>query len=219
MRRKPWGVVGGHHAVEFPVRGAAVDAGAEPGRGKHGRFQAVGGHARQSASAWSNCSRKRAFRPASSTWCTASGEAGEALVRHPGVNVVLFTGSYDVGIAFRSLRRSYDRIVACEMGSKSAVIVCDDAKLDLAVNGGIISALQDQRPALRFRGAGARAPKSSSTLRREVRGHGETLEFGDPLDANNFTGPLINQAAVEKVASTTTWRTRKAPTILLDGGR
>ena len=69
-----------------------------------------------------------------------AAEAGEALVRNPGVNVVLFTGSYEVGQRIQQLSAEhYDRIVAAEMGSKSAVIVCEDARLDLAVNGGIIS--------------------------------------------------------------------------------
>src|SRR5437016_12682004 len=70
-------------------------------------------------------------------------EAGEALVRNPGVNVVLFTGSYEVGHRIQQLSTEhFDRIVACEMGSKSAVIVCEDAKLDLAVTCGIISAFK-----------------------------------------------------------------------------
>src|SRR5207248_3003725 len=55
------------------------------------------------------------------------GETGEALVRNPDVNVVLFTGSYDVGHRIQQLSAEhYDRIAACEMGSKSAVIVCED---------------------------------------------------------------------------------------------
>src|SRR5262249_25295747 len=70
-------------------------------------------------------------------------EPGEAIVRHPGVNIVLFTGSYDVGHRIQELSaQHFDRIVACEMGSKSAVIVCEDARLDLAVNAGIISAFK-----------------------------------------------------------------------------
>src|SRR5437773_3921566 len=68
---------------------------------------------------------------------------GEALVRNPGVNVVLFTGSYDVGHRIQQLSAEhYDRITACEMGSKSAVIVCEDARVDLAVTCGILSAFK-----------------------------------------------------------------------------
>ena len=57
--------------------------------------------------------------------------------------MVLFTGSYDVGHHIQQVSADFpDRIVACEMGSKSAVIVCEDARLDLAVTCGILSAFK-----------------------------------------------------------------------------
>src|SRR5260370_1330273 len=88
-----------------------------------------------------------------------SAPAGEALVRHPGVNVVLFTGSYEVGHRIQQLSAEhYDRIVACEMGSKSAVIVCADARLDLAVTCGILSA---------FKTSGQRCVSASRILVQE----------------------------------------------------
>ena len=56
------------------------------------------------------------------------GSIGEALVLNRDVSVVLFTGSYDVGHRIQKLSADFfDRIVAAEMGSKSAVIVCADA--------------------------------------------------------------------------------------------
>src|SRR3954447_10737347 len=61
--------------------------------------------------------------------------AGETLVKNPDVNAVLFTGSWDVGQRIGQVSAGlHDRLVAAEMGSKSAVIVCADARLDLAVN-------------------------------------------------------------------------------------
>ena len=85
-------------------------------------------------------------------------EVGEALVKNPSVNVVLFTGSYDVGRRIQEISAGmFDRLVAAEMGSKSAVIVCEDARLDLAVTCGIDQRLQDQRPALRLGGPDSRA--------------------------------------------------------------
>src|SRR5438270_7032569 len=68
-------------------------------------------------------------------------EAGEALVRSPGVNIVLFTGSYDVGHRIQQVSADhFDRIVAAEMGSKRAVIVCEAARPVLAVTCGLLSA-------------------------------------------------------------------------------
>src|SRR5439155_2185285 len=127
-------------------------------------------------------------------------ETGEALVRNPGVNVVLFTGSYDVGHRIQQLSAEhYDRIAACEMGSKSAVIVCEDARLDLAVTCGIISA---------FKTSGQRCVSAGRILVHEkifdrfadkFVETAKRLRIGNPLDTGNFTGPVIHRAAVEKV--------------------
>ena len=83
------------------------------------------------------------FPPGVINLVQGAGETGEALVNNPDVNIVLFTGSYDVGHRIQQLSAEfYDRIIACEMGSKSAVIVCEDARLDLAVTAAVISAFK-----------------------------------------------------------------------------
>jgi aldehyde dehydrogenase (NAD+) len=148
------------------------------------------------------------------------GDVGEALVDNPDVNVVLFTGSYDVGrrIQERSARH-YDRIVACEMGSKSAVIVCGDARLDLAVNAAVISA---------FKTSGQRCVSASRILVAESlldRFAGEfvdrarKLRIGDPLDSGNFTGPVIHRAAVEKILDYNQLARQEGGQVLLDSGK
>ncbi len=128
------------------------------------------------------------------------GSVGEAIVRNPGVNVVGFTGSYEVGKRIQEISASLpDRIVAAEMGGKNAVIVCEDARFDLAVSAGILSA---------FKTTGQRCVSAGrilvheSLLDRYAKAFAETagrLKFGDPLDPKNFAGPLINKAAREKV--------------------
>jgi aldehyde dehydrogenase (NAD+) len=147
-------------------------------------------------------------------------EAGEALVRSPEVNIVLFTGSYEVGHRIQQLSAEhYDRIVACEMGSKSAVIVCEDARLDLAVTCGILSA---------FKTSGQRCVSGSRVLVAEkifdrygerFTAQAKRLRIGNPLDSRNFTGPLIHPGAVEKVERYNELARREGATVLVDGGR
>ena len=147
-------------------------------------------------------------------------EAGEALVRNPGVNCVLFTGSYEVGKRIAEVSASLaDRIVASETGSKSAVIVAEDAKLDLAVTSGLISA---------FKTSGQRCVSAGRVLVHEklidayatkLVTVAKRIKIGDPLDANNFTGPLINKAAVEKVERYNALAKEEGAEILLQGGR
>src|SRR5205085_1884773 len=147
-----------------------------------------------------------------------AAETGEALVRNPGVNVVLFTGSYEVGRRIQQLSADlHDRIVACEMGSKSAVIVCADARLDLAVTCAILSA---------FKTSGQRCVSGSRILvaaplfdrfAEQFVATARRLRFGEPLDPGNFTGPLIHQAAVAKVRRYNDLARREGAQVLFDG--
>ncbi len=148
------------------------------------------------------------------------GEAGEALVKNPSVNCVLFTGSYDVGKRIQEISAGFhDRIVANETGSKSAVIICEDAKLDLAVTSGIISA---------FKTSGQRCVSAGRLLVHEklIDAYAEKLvavakrlKIGDPLDADNFTGPVINEAAAKKIEYYNALAKEEGAQILLQGGR
>lgn len=147
------------------------------------------------------------------------GSVGEALVKNPGVNVVLFTGSYDVGKRIQVVSAEMpDRLVAAEMGGKSAVIVCEDARFDLAVAAGVISA---------FKTTGQRCVSAGRVLVHEslIDRYSKAfvdavkrLRFGDPLDAANFAGPVIHKQSVEKVLGYNQLAKKEGVEVLLDGG-
>ena len=148
-----------------------------------------------------------------------AGETGAALVANPGVNVVCFTGSYDVGRKIQEVSASMpDRVVAAEMGGKNAVIVADDARFDLAVTAGILSA---------FKTTGQRCVSASrilvheSLVDRYSQAFVETakrLKFGNPLDPKNFAGPVIHRESVEKILGYNALAKQEGVTVLLDGG-
>lgn len=148
------------------------------------------------------------------------GETGEALVRDPGVNVVLFTGSYDVGKRIQQVSTEFhDRIVACEMGSKSAVIVCEDARLELAVAASVLSA---------FKTSGQRCVSASRILVAQPLmdrfadsyvNAVKRLRIGEPLDAGSFTGPVIHRKAQENIERYNELARQEGAQILLAGGR
>jgi aldehyde dehydrogenase (NAD+) len=147
-------------------------------------------------------------------------EAGEALARSHGVNVVLFTGSYEVGRRIQELSAPIpDRIVACEMGSKSAVIVCEDARLDLAVTCGIISGFKTSGQRCVSAGRILVAEKIFDRYAERFVATARRIRVGDPLDARSFTGPVINQAAVQKVTSYNDLARQEGATVLLEGGQ
>jgi aldehyde dehydrogenase (NAD+) len=148
------------------------------------------------------------------------GDAGEALVRNPGVNIVLFTGSYEVGKRIQQLSAEhFDRIVATETGSKSAVIVCADARMDLAVTASIISGFKTSGQRCVSAGRILVAESIFDEFARRFVATAKRLHIGSPLDAGNFTGPLIHRDAVEKVERYNELAKKEGGKVLLDGSR
>jgi aldehyde dehydrogenase (NAD+) len=147
-------------------------------------------------------------------------KTGEALVRNAGVNCVLFTGSYDVGHKIQQLSAEhYDRIVACEMGSKSAVIVCADARLDLAATCAVISGFKTSGQRCVSAGRILVAESIFDRFAEKFVATAKRLRVGDPLDGGNFTGPVIHKGAVDKVEYYNGLAKKEGAKILLEGGR
>lgn len=160
------------------------------------------------------------FPPGTINLVHGDGATGEALVRNADVNVVCFTGSYDVGKRIQQISADfYDRIVAAEMGSKSAVIVCDDARLDLAVSAGVISAFKTSGQRCVSAGRILVAEKLIDAYIEKFVATAKRLQIGNPLDASKFTGPVINEAAVSKISQYNDLAKQEGMQILLEGGR
>ncbi len=147
------------------------------------------------------------------------GSVGEMLVKDRDVNVVLFTGSYEVGKRIQQGSAEFpDRLVAAEMGGKNAVIVCDDARFDLAVTAGILSA---------FKTTGQRCVSASRILVHEsimdkytdaFVATAKRLRFGNPLDEKSFAGPVIHKEHMAKVLGYNKLAKEEGVQVLLDGG-
>jgi aldehyde dehydrogenase (NAD+) len=126
-------------------------------------------------------------------------DAGDALVRHPDVPVITFTGSRETGIAVTKAAAEGLKHVHLELGGKNAIIVMDDADLDLAVDGIVWSA---------FGTSGQRCTAASrvivheavyGALQTKLVAAAERLRLGPGWEDATDVGPLINRAALEKV--------------------
>src|SRR5438128_934600 len=196
MRRKPWGVVAVITPWNFPFAVPLWMLGPSLLEGNTAVFK-PSEDTPAIAQRMVELFEEAGFPPGVVNLVHGDHVAGEALVQNSDVNVVLFTGSWDVGSHIQQVSAEFhDRIVAAEMGSKSAVIVCDDARLDLAVTCSIISA---------FKTSGQRCVSGSRILiadrlfdrfAKQFVATAKRLHIGDPLDAANFTGPVIHRAAV-----------------------
>jgi aldehyde dehydrogenase (NAD+) len=127
------------------------------------------------------------------------GAAGAALVEHPDVPVISFTGSTDTGSKIGEICGRMHKRLSLEMGGKNAQIVMDDADLDLALEGVLWGA---------FGTTGQRCTATSRLIiHRKVHDRfvarlveaAEKLVLGDGRHAKSQVGPLIHEAAREKV--------------------
>lgn len=126
--------------------------------------------------------------------------AGDALARHPDVDVVAFTGSYQVGSGIRKIAAESDsKTCALEMGSKSAVIVLEDADLDLAVNAALLSAFKTTGQRCVSAGRAIVHERVFDRFASELTKRASRLSFAGAFAPGAFAGPLINRAALEKV--------------------
>ena len=95
--------------------------------------------------------------------------AGDALVRHPGVPIITFTGSRATGVAVTKAAADNLKHVHLELGGKNAIIVLDDADVDLAVEGDRLVGVRNVGPALHRRVARDRAREDLRRAAVEAR--------------------------------------------------
>jgi aldehyde dehydrogenase (NAD+) len=130
----------------------------------------------------------------------SGGEVGDPLVAHPDVKVVSYTGSTEVGRQISKACAPTFKRLHLEMGGKNAILVMDDADLDLAVDGSVWGA---------FGTTGQRCTASSRLLvHRKVYdafleklvGRTKALRVGNGLDEKVDMGPCISEKQRETVA-------------------
>ena len=130
-------------------------------------------------------------------------EAGDALVRHPDVPVITFTGSRETGVLVTKNAADQLKHVHLELGGKNGIIVMEDADVDLAVDGILWSA---------FGTAGQRCTAASRVivhravyeeLQKKLVAGAEKMRIGAPWEDDTQIGPVINETAVEKIHSYT----------------
>lgn len=128
-----------------------------------------------------------------------AGDVGAALVDHPDVRVISFTGSTETGLKVYTKAASLGKKVALEMGGKNAIIVMDDANLDLAVQAITWSAYgtTGQRCTATSRLIVQKGIKAKLTEALVERA--KALKVGYGVEPGIEVGPLVNRKALEKV--------------------
>jgi aldehyde dehydrogenase (NAD+) len=130
---------------------------------------------------------------------TGDGRAGAALVKHPDIDKVAFTGSTDVGKEIQRSVAGTGKRLTLELGGKAANIIFDDAPLDQAVEG-IINGIYFNQGHVCCAGSRLLVQESiyEQVIAKLKRRMG-TLRVGDPLDKNTDVGAINSKQQLEKI--------------------
>src|ERR1700675_1607714 len=130
---------------------------------------------------------------------TGDGTTGEALVKHPDVNKIAFTGSTEVGRAIRKATAATHKKLSLELGGKSPFIIFEDADLDGAVEGLVDGIWLNQGQVCC---AGSRLLMQESVaevLLGKVQERMSTLRVGPPLDKAIDIGAIVARVQLERI--------------------
>jgi aldehyde dehydrogenase (NAD+) len=130
---------------------------------------------------------------------TGDGRTGGALVEHPDVNKLTFTGSTEVGKLIRRASAGTGKKLALELGGKAALIVYDDAPLDQTVEG-IVSAIYFNQGHVCCAGSRLLLQESIyDDVVERLRARIQTLRHGNPLDKNTDIGAINSRTQRDKI--------------------
>ena len=130
---------------------------------------------------------------------TGAGATGAALVKHPEVDKIAFTGSTEIGKSILRNIAGTDKKYTLELGGKSANIIFEDAAIDQAVEG-IINGIFFNQGHVCCAGSRLYVQESiANQVIRKIKDRIETLIVGDPLDKNTDIGAINSKAQLEKI--------------------
>jgi len=130
---------------------------------------------------------------------TGDGSTGEALVKHPDVDKIAFTGSTEVGRAIRRATAASHKKLSLELGGKSPFIIFEDADLDGAVEG-LVDGIWFNQGQVCCAGSRLLMQESiAEKLTRKVQARMSTLRVGSPLDKAIDVGAIVAKVQLERI--------------------
>jgi aldehyde dehydrogenase (NAD+) len=132
---------------------------------------------------------------------TGDGSTGKALVDHPGVDKIAFTGSTEVGRQIRRATAGSGKKLSLELGGKSPFIVFDDADLDSVVEG-VVDAIWFNQGQVCCAGSRLLVHEGiAEALMNKLRARMEKLRIGPPLDKSMDLGAIVAPSQLERIQS------------------
>jgi aldehyde dehydrogenase (NAD+) len=130
---------------------------------------------------------------------TGDGSTGEALVKHPDVDKIAFTGSTEVGRAIRSATANSHKRLSLELGGKSPFIIFEDADLDSAVEG-LVDGIWFNQGQVCCAGSRLLMQESiAEALMSKIRDRMSALRAGPPLDKAIDIGAIVARVQLDRI--------------------
>ncbi len=132
---------------------------------------------------------------------TGDGRTGQAMVNHPDIDKIAFTGSTEVGRAIRTATAGSGKKLTLELGGKSPFVVFDDADLDSVVEG-VVDAIWFNQGQVCCAGSRILVAESvAEALVGKLRARMEKLRVGSPLDKAVDIGAIVAPVQLERIAA------------------
>ena len=130
---------------------------------------------------------------------TGDGSTGEALVKHPDVNKIAFTGSTEVGRAIRKATANSHKRLSLELGGKSPFVIFEDADLDGAVEG-LVDGIWFNQGQVCCAGSRLLVQESvAEKMFRKLQARMNALRIGPPLDKAIDIGAIVARVQLERI--------------------
>jgi len=130
---------------------------------------------------------------------TGDGSTGEALVKHPDIDKIAFTGSTEVGRAIRAATAASHKRLSLELGGKSPFIIFEDADLDSAVEG-LVDGIWFNQGQVCCAGSRLLMQESiAEALISKIRDRMSTLRIGPPLDKAIDIGAIVARVQLDRI--------------------
>ncbi len=130
---------------------------------------------------------------------TGAGETGAALVNHPGIDKIAFTGSTNVGKIIQKAIAGTNKKATLELGGKAANIIFEDAPLDQAVEG-VINGIFFNQGHVCCAGSRLFVQESvAKTVIQKLKDRMESLIVGDPMDKNTDVGAINSKEQLDTI--------------------
>ncbi len=197
--RDPVGVVGAIVAWNFPLLLASWKLGPALACGNTRDLETRGADSAHGAALWRTWRLKPGCLPGVLNIVTGGPETGAALVKHPGVDKIAFTGSTSVGKEI--MRSSADTLkrVTLELGGKSPNIVFADSQMDSAVKGALNGIFYGKGEVCC---AGSRLfveKKAEDEFMTKLVECSKKIKLGDPLDPKTRLGAIVSEKQMQTV--------------------